>query len=64
MPQGETVESLSVFPLPYKGSKEIFVECTSKKRFRLLATLTHVLSEFTEMDFPQKGPQISTKGVN
>lgn len=63
LPEGQKADSLTVFPLPYDGYFEIFVETKSKKRYRALATMQQTISNFTEMSFPAQAPQVVSKGV-
>lgn len=57
LPATEEVVSFSVYPLPYDGYFEIYVECKSKKRYRALATKEKIKSNYTEwkMMTPQQG---------
>lgn len=62
LPEGEKVEQLSIFPLPYENYYEIFVQTESKKRFRALATPTQTVSAFKEMELVQnEGVQYGKK---
>ena len=59
LPKSEIANAVSIFPLPYSGYYEVFVETKSKKRYRALATSEQTLSNFTEMDFPAQTPKLS-----
>lgn len=49
LPEGEEAKSVSVYKLPYRDFKEVYVECESGKRFRALASSVRTISEFVEV---------------
>lgn len=52
LPKDVKMVSYSVYPLPYKGYYELYVEADDKKRYRALLSKKEFLSELTEWALP------------
>lgn len=54
LPNAVMVKALSIYPLPYDGFFEVYVECKNGKRYRALADTENVISDFSEFDLGVK----------
>lgn len=54
----EKVRNITIYPLPYDGYFEIFVETDKQGRYRALATEDNTLSNFVKVEFPQNTPRV------
>lgn len=52
LPEGVKAKSLSIYPLPYPGFHEVYVEGDNGKRYRALAGEESTLSDFIEFSLP------------
>lgn len=54
LPEKSEVKSVSIYPLPYPGYFEVYVECKDGKRYRALADKDEIVSDFVEFDLGVK----------
>lgn len=52
LPKDVTAKAVSIYPLPYSGFYEVYVECDGGKRYRALASKECTISEFVLMEIP------------
>lgn len=52
LPDKEKCKSFSIYPLPYDGYFEVYVETASGKKFRALSDVNQKLSTFSEFKLP------------
>lgn len=50
LPEKSEVKAVSIYPLPYPGYFEIYVELKGGKRFRALAEKDEIVSDFVEFN--------------
>lgn len=50
LPEKSEVKAVSIYPLPYPGYFEIYVELKDGKRFRALAEKDEIASDFVEFN--------------
>lgn len=53
LPEGVKAKTISVYPLPYKGYYELWVEGEDTKRYRGLCTEQALISDLAEFVLPQ-----------
>lgn len=54
LPEKSEVKSVSIYPLPYSGYFEVYVECKDGKRYRALADKDEIVSDFVVFDLGVK----------
>lgn len=50
LPEKSEVKAVSIYPLPYPGYFEVYVELKDGKRFRALADKDAIVSDFVEFN--------------
>lgn len=50
LPEGVNATSFSVYPLPYSGYYELWIEANDKKKYRGLCTQKALISELKEFE--------------
>ena len=52
LPEGVKVKSFSVYPLPYTGYYELWIEADNGKKYRGLCTQKSLISDLPEFELP------------
>ena len=53
LPTDVKAKAVSIYPLPYSGFYEVYVEGDDGKRYRALANSVRTISEFVLLELPQ-----------
>lgn len=53
LPKEVKAKAVSIYPLPYIGFYEVYVEGDDGKRYRALANAERTISEFVPLELPQ-----------